>query len=168
MLPSSSRLQPIKYDHHHPLITISTLAGNRSEQAATVDKKLTQIHQDEVPFFSPALINRGLSMNRPAPHADSLCDVQRRVSVQEPSMFPHAFSDRTWMHAHVLGFYVLGYPRSHVLKPEVSGGLRRSVTPRSISLMSHLFDVAASMEAVVGKTRACQKQVDSRKCRIRL
>lgn len=51
LLASSARLQPIKYVRHHPLITISTLAGNRSEQAVTVDVKLTQIHQDELPFF---------------------------------------------------------------------------------------------------------------------
>lgn len=50
LLASSDRLQPIKCVRYHPLITAT--ARNRPDQATAVDVKLTQIHQDEFPFFT--------------------------------------------------------------------------------------------------------------------
>lgn len=52
LLASSDRLQPIKCVRYHPLITATTSARNRPDQATAVDVKLTQIHQDEFPFFT--------------------------------------------------------------------------------------------------------------------
>ena len=52
LLTSLDRLQPIKYARYHPLITATTSPRNRPDQATAVDVKLTQIHQDEFPFFT--------------------------------------------------------------------------------------------------------------------
>lgn len=52
LLTSSDRLQPIKCVRYHPLITATTPARNRPDQVTVVDVKLTQIHQDEFPFFT--------------------------------------------------------------------------------------------------------------------
>lgn len=52
LLTSSDRLQPIKCARYHPLITATTSPRNRPDQETAVDVKLTQIHQDEFPFFT--------------------------------------------------------------------------------------------------------------------
>lgn len=51
LLASSDRLQPIKCVRYHPIITANPSARNRPDEATAVDMKLTQIHQDEFPFF---------------------------------------------------------------------------------------------------------------------
>ncbi len=92
LLTSSDRLQPIKCVRYHPLITATTPARNRPGQATAVDVKLTQIHQDEFPFFTsffPALINRGLSLNRIIFHIDSQWDGHCWVSMHVYSVFVH-------------------------------------------------------------------------------
>lgn len=52
LFTSSDRLQSIKCVCYHPLITATTYVRNRPDQATAMDVKLTQIRQDEFPFFT--------------------------------------------------------------------------------------------------------------------
>lgn len=164
LLTSLDRLQPIKYVRYHPLITATTFVRNRSGQAMAMDVKLTQIHQDEFPFFT--------SFSQPSsteachwtesPFTLIPCErVYWWVSMYEYSMF-HLFG--VWVCIHIcvstcVCVLVFLCALQHMLACQVSWGQSwwsrlpereavaledwHSVTPLSGSLISHLFDVAA-------------------------
>lgn len=130
LLASSARLQPIKYVRHHPLITVSTLAGNRSEQAVTVDVKLTQIHEDELPFFTSPHQQRPINEPTSLPRIPSAtCSAGLGSMSLTWLCLQQTFGDFMW----VIYVRVFGVTQGHKVSP------------------TQIIDAAASIKAVMHK-----------------